>query len=71
LSGIAHPGSNAGVVGRQEQRGRARCRKDLIGGVAHVLAAHADFVVFRFAKPEDAQAFAKRFGGNRLPVTKR
>ena len=31
----------------------------------------SDFVVFRFAKPEDAQAFAKRFGGNRLPVTKR
>jgi hypothetical protein len=26
----------------------------------------SDFAVFRFAKPEDAQAFAKRFGGERL-----
>jgi hypothetical protein len=27
------------------------------------------FVVFCFSKPEDAKAFAKRFGGMRLPVT--
>ena len=26
-----------------------------------------DYVVFCFAKPEDAQAFCQRFGGERLP----
>jgi hypothetical protein len=28
---------------------------------------HSDLAVFCFANPEDAEAFAKRFGGKRLP----
>jgi hypothetical protein len=31
----------------------------------------SDVVVFCFAEPEDAEAFAKRFGGERLPESRR
>jgi hypothetical protein len=32
---------------------------------------HGDYVVFCFAKPEDADVFCERFGGERLPGTRR
>jgi hypothetical protein len=50
---------------------------DLVHGFAEILSVaprtfhmrrdDLDFVVFCFTKPEDAQAFCDRFGGERLP----
>jgi hypothetical protein len=58
---------------------RDRVNREVISCAAGVLSAtpltyfmrrdHSDVAVFCFSKPEDAEAFAKRFGGERLPVT--
>lgn len=36
----------------------------------HLRCDGLDFVVFCFVRPEDADAFCERFGGERLPATR-
>jgi hypothetical protein len=60
---------------------RDRVSREVIFCAAGVLSASpltyfmrrdgSDIVVFCFAKPEDGKAFAKRFGGKRLPESRR
>jgi hypothetical protein len=61
------------------ERVRDPIDRDVIFCAAGVLSAtpltyslrrhDSDYLVFCFSKPKDAEAFTKRFGGTRLPVT--
>jgi hypothetical protein len=56
----------AGFVWEGLARQRGRSAKSLTSSLHR---DDSEFVVLCFARPEDAEAFAKRFGESRLPVT--